>query len=202
MAAMLTSSPIPNSVYNTLPAIEDQSPPSENVLRDIGHIFLNHGINEDIGISLLHKHFMLDNEEVMVHDGLRCSPALPGISGHNLEGSAFFLHGNKFEAFEYEHSEALDLSKGFLQEMERYLLANQLQLQLAISKLDKEHPKLMEHCEDGKTHVCEVIEAEIPLAEATEWKFEDTNGSVVPVIVRGCGRTSSGDHKPKEMNDY
>lgn len=75
---MLSSTRIPNSVYNTLPAIESQPPPPENVLYDIGRLFIDHGVNKDVGIALLHKHFELDNEEVMVHDGLRCSPALPG----------------------------------------------------------------------------------------------------------------------------
>ena len=77
IAVMLSSTRIPNSVYNTLPAIETQSPPPPNVLQDIGRLFVNHGVNKDVGIALLHRHFELDNGEVMVHDGLRCSATLP-----------------------------------------------------------------------------------------------------------------------------
>jgi hypothetical protein len=47
------------------------------------------------------------------------------------------------------------------------------------------------------THVCEITQDNISFEEATEWKFDSENGFVVPIITRGCARTSSGDHKRK-----
>lgn len=195
---MLSSSRIPNSVYNALPGIDEQSPPSNEALQAVGRIFASHGVNVDVGVSLLHKHFMLDDEAVMVHDGLRCSPALPEASDTTLNGCSFFLRDSEFQAFEYEKTEFPNLSLTFLQELGEHLLNNKLEHLVALSKLDKEHPKLMEHCEEaGKMHVCELTEDEISPAEATEWKFDTQGDFVLPVVVRGCARTGTKQHKPK-----
>lgn len=83
---------------NALLAVEDQSPPSEKVLRAIGQIFTSHGVNEDVGVSLLHKH-LLEDEAVVVHDGLRCSPTFPKASGENLSGCSFFCTMAYFNIF-------------------------------------------------------------------------------------------------------
>ena len=64
--------------YNTLRAIESQSLMLIDILLDIDSLLVEHGVNKDVGISLLHRHFELDDEEFTVHDGLRCSLALPG----------------------------------------------------------------------------------------------------------------------------
>ena len=84
ITAMFSSNRIQNSVYNSLRAIETQPLMLVDILFDIGHIFVNYGVNKDVGISLLHRHFELKDEEVMIHNGLRCSPALPGYVHTNL----------------------------------------------------------------------------------------------------------------------
>ncbi|KAJ5715263.1 uncharacterized protein N7483_012444 [Penicillium malachiteum] len=73
-----------------------------------------------------------------------------------------------------------------------------LEKQLALSRLDFDSPKLMEYCEDQMTHVCEITGDNILFEEATEWKFDFENGFVIPVITRGCARTTSNDHKKKD----
>lgn len=103
-----------------------------------------------------------------------------------------------FRAFEYEEDSApKDIPPEFLEELAQYLTENGLEKQIALSRLNLQHPKLMEHCEDGMSHVCEITYDDISHREATEWKFDAQNGFVVPVITRGCARTSSGDHKRK-----
>ena len=156
------------SGYNSLPQIEGLSPPSETVLRDIGRVFVNHRVHKEVGISLLHKHFELSDEEIMVHDGLRCSAIKRNTLRSALAGSAFFLHNGRFQPHEYEHAPPLTLNEDFLSDLARHLLQNQLQVRLGLSRLDKEHPRLMEHCEDPKFHVCVAVEREIPVREATE----------------------------------
>jgi len=64
---MLSSVQIPNALYNSLPTVEEQSPPSQAHLEGLGKLLVSHGVSKYLGISLLHRHFLLPDESVMVH---------------------------------------------------------------------------------------------------------------------------------------
>ncbi len=73
---------------------------------------------------------------------------------------------------------------------------------MALSRLDLEHPRLLEHCEEDDdrvvTHVCEPI-YDISPQDATALKFGSRQGTAVLIITKGCVRTStSNDHKQKD----
>lgn len=202
---MLSSTLIPIDLYNSLPIIEEQGPPSNVHLEEIGKLLVSHALNGHLGISLLHRHSILQDQSFLLHTGLRGAPALSSDvrSVGNLKGASFFLHDCVFQAYEYEESMNIDddIQLVFLEKFAEYLKLHGLERKIALSRLDLTHPKLMEHCEEDDagviTHVCEVTSEDIPLEEATEWKFDWCDGTVVPVITRGCARTSSGDHKKK-----
>lgn len=202
---MLSSTLIPNDLYNSLPIIEEQDAPSNVHLEEIGKLLVSHALNGNLGISLLHRHSLLQDQSFLLHTGLRGAPALSSDvrSIGNLKGASFFLHDYVFQAYEYEESMNIDddIQLAFLEKLAEYLKLHGLERKIALSRLDLEHPKLMEHCEEDDagviTHVCEVTSEDIPLEEATEWKFDSCDGTVLPVITRGCARTSSGDHKKK-----
>ncbi len=205
---MLSSDPVPSSLYNTLSTIEQQSPPSQLHLGALGKLLVSHGVNEHLGVSLLHRHSLLRDESVMINKGLRCIPVHPTVDRPfgRLTGTNFFLHNGTFQAFEYEEAVGMsnnggDIPLQFLEKLASYLSDNGLEKEIALSRLALEHPKLMEHCEEDHngitSHVCEIIDSDISYDEATEWKFDVREGFVVPLITRGCARTSSGDHKKK-----
>lgn len=200
---MLSSNFLLATDYNSVPGIEGQGPLSQDILYELGQIFVSHGVNEEVGIDILHKHFMLDDDTIMVHNGLRCAPD----SVENFEtdmpmtGSSFFLSYNGiFQASEYEQGEPLHLSDGFLQELRFYILEHNIGRQIALSRLGPDYPrKLMEHCEpSSRSHVCvDASDYEIPLAWVTGWKFRLGNGIARPFIVRGCARRWSLNHRRK-----
>ncbi|KAF2744688.1 hypothetical protein M011DRAFT_479722 [Sporormia fimetaria CBS 119925] len=202
---MMNFSRISHTAYNRLPHIETQSPPSDSGLREIGKLLVEHCISKEVGISLLHRHFDLKEDEVMVHNGLRCSPShLSEPDADSLNPSSFFLSSNgDFQAYEYESSddEPLDeiLTTAFLEDLSDVLKIHQLEDRIAISKLNQDHDRLMEHCEvEERAHVCQPMRGKIEAREATEWKFEEVGDAhVVPVAVKGCARTGEGQHKVK-----
>lgn len=192
---MLSNECVSADLYNSLPTIDEEAPPSPIALQSLGETLVSAGVSQFLGVSLLHRHYLLPHGSVMVHEGLRCGPAPASC---NLSGASFFLHAGKFQAFEYEtDSAAAEVPVEFLKSFANRLEGLGLEKRIALSRLDLNHPKLMEHCEDPMTHVCEVTGADICEADATEWKFVNENGVVVPVITRGCARTSSRDHKKK-----
>lgn len=201
---MISSTLIPNSLYNSLPTIMQQSPPSDAHLEGLGALLVSHGVHNHLGISLLHRHYVLKDDAVMVHDGLRCSPVAPAATPSSLGGASFFLHDGSFQAFEYEQEdEEADIPSAFLEDLARYLVANGLEKNIALSKLgDPDAPLLTEYCE-GESHVCEVAEGEMSAEEATMWKFLPLGGFVVPKVMQTCHRTASsndgprGEHKKK-----
>ena len=178
---MLSSSPVLNSLYNTLPTIEDQSPPSKLHLIALGKLLVSHGVNKHLGVSLLHRHSILRDESVMVNRGLRCLPVQPPADHPSSEliGTNFFLHSGTFQALEYEEAVGTSNNSGkislqFLKKLASYLIDNGLEKKIALSRLGLNHSKFMEHCEEDDagivSHVCEIFDGDISYDEATEWK--------------------------------
>jgi hypothetical protein len=83
-----------------------------------------------------------------------------------LEGVAFALNNGQFQAYGYERCSPLNLSEEFLEDLRDILVRNKLHDYIALSKLDKEHEKLMEQCE-GRSHVCNVTDDETSPEEVT-----------------------------------
>lgn len=106
----------------------------------------------------------------------------------------------KFQAFEYRDEEQLNLTDSFLRAFAAYLETHKLSSRIALSKANTSNKFFMEYCQPATmSQICEEVNRNETLpAEATEWIFKgDTlfSGSAVPVICRGCKRTSSDDHK-------
>ncbi|CAF9933990.1 MAG: hypothetical protein ALECFALPRED_005810 [Alectoria fallacina] len=113
---------------------------------------------------------------------------------------AYMWDDKKFQAFEYRDEEQLNLTDSFLRAFAAYLETHKLSSRIALSKANTSNKFFMEYCQPATmSQICEEVNRNETLpAEATEWIFKgDTlfSGSAVPVICRGCKRTSSDDHK-------
>ena len=196
---MLSSTYLANTSYNNLPMIETQKLPDEATLCGLRNLIVEFGVERLVGVYLIHKHFNLAQSTIMVHDGLVCKPeACP--SDQSLTGVAYMWDGNNFQAFEYGNEAPLDLTDDFLRAFASYLETHKLSGRVALSKADPSNRFFMEYCQPStKSQICEEVKGnEILPGEATEWLFERgvlPSGSAVPVIVRGCKRTSTEDHK-------
>lgn len=69
---MLSSTYLTVTAYNNLPVIETQPLPDEATLRGLGNLIVQFGVEHLVGIYLIHKHFDLAQDTIMVHDGLVC----------------------------------------------------------------------------------------------------------------------------------
>ena len=191
---MFSSEFISALAYNALPMIEEQTLLDDATLRALGSLFVSYGVEQTVGIALLHKHFILDQDTIMLNSGLTCAPSKTTTNA-STTGDSFLWNGDNFQAFEYGHSKHLSLDNHFLTALANHLEARGLARQVALSRLDKDHEKLMEHCDPvTMSHVCEETEGDLLPTEATEWKF---SGAGMPIITRACARTWSGDHKTK-----
>lgn len=60
------------AVYNSLPDIEEASSTlrdlDDGILRGLSHVLLKYELNTHFGISLVHKHFDLEDENELVVD--------------------------------------------------------------------------------------------------------------------------------------
>lgn len=196
---MISHHILPASLYNDLPQIEDQGPISDAVLADLGKIFVSYDVQGQLGVGLLHRHFDLDAGEVIVQEGLRCSPKDLSNENTKVAGASFYLDGEDFKAFEYDTDNPLEFEEDFLKEIASYLARNGLARQVALSKLNGEHNRLLETLEDEtKSHICtSVSECEVSHEDqVTEWRFAvPGNNQIRPVIARLCKKSSTNAHK-------
>lgn len=170
-------------------------PFDKTTLSAIGNIFASYGVEDLVGVAILHKHFSLAQNTIMINQEFTSKPELINSSTPPLTGDSFFWDGTNFQAFEYSHGEALHLGTGFLTAFAAYLEAHQLTSRTALLKLDPElgYKLLLEYCDpETMSKICEEVN-ELSAAEPTEWKFEGG----FPVVTRACARTYPGEHKKK-----
>ena len=85
---MLSSTYRNNTSYNNLPMIEKQKLPDEATLCGLGNLIVDFGVERLVGMYLIHKHFDLTQDTIMVHDGLACKPQ-PCSTELSLTGVAY-----------------------------------------------------------------------------------------------------------------
>ena len=142
---MLSSKFISPSVYNELPGINDNEVIHEDTLLALGQLFAAFKVEHLVGVGLLHKHFSLVQDSIMVHNGHVCKPE-PIQSSAHATGTSFFWDGTKFQAFEYGHGEPLNLPTDFLGSFASHLKSRNLCGGVALLKLDSDpvtsfHPR-------------------------------------------------------------
>ena len=122
---MLSSKFISPSIYNELPGINDNEVLHEDTLLALDQLFTAFKVKHLIGVGLLHKHFRLTPDNIMVHNGSVCKPESIQSSTH-ATGTSFFWDGSKFQAFEYGHGEPLSLPTDFLSSFAGHLESHSL----------------------------------------------------------------------------
>lgn len=118
-----------------MPGIDDTVVISGATLQAVGHLFAAFNVEHLVGVGLLHKHFNLAPETIMVHNGHVCKPQ-PVKDSLSTTGTSFFWNGTDFQAFEYGQEEPLALPNDFLKALANHLETHQLSGKVALSKLD------------------------------------------------------------------
>ncbi|KAL8984502.1 MAG: hypothetical protein Q9177_004685, partial [Variospora cf. flavescens] len=118
----LDETPVPASSYNSLPHIDDMKDTASmhaQAHAQLLGLIASHGLAQQFSVHLMHKHFRVPEERVMVYEMVRgvdhpdfvlCSPKDPARVT-NLRGLYFrALPGGKMAAYEYTTEPAKDIS--------------------------------------------------------------------------------------------
>lgn len=80
---------------------------SQSDLHSLAEIYISYGLHKAYGVGILHRHFALEEEHVMVHEMLRgkidiCSPwSVRSIQSRGLHINSIFLNEDLFQCYEY-----------------------------------------------------------------------------------------------------
>lgn len=154
-----------------------------------GAILARYGVLEKVGIHLIHGHFELVEDTVLVgtnYDNYRFAKAtkLDDLHVNNIHGHIYALTESGFRAYEYQTGKPPDLSgidvDAFLEEFSSFLKMNNLETLVALQILDA-------NCKD------DMVELVFPSStimvrgsklrgcvksRGTGWRFEIENGQL------------------------
>ncbi|KAF4989597.1 hypothetical protein FGRMN_9004 [Fusarium graminum] len=176
--AMLSTDTLPTSVYNSLPT--DRTPFNDETMRELAAIFSAYSVGDSVGLSILHRHYQLDDGTAMVHDGLKCrSVQIDDEDKTKLEGQSFFVHEDGFQAYEFCVGESpLQLNLKFLNHLQEYILSANLQRRVALTRISPEYKMLLEY-EQPQFQGCIRVQgdcADVQSGDVTTWKFDGVGG--------------------------
>lgn len=190
----------------------------------VGKLLLDSGLAADYGIALLHRHFDLRAEHVMVHysaDGEDiCTPRhIRDLDKAALVPCSIFLNRSlNFQPFEYAvGAERAPLTQQFLSQLRSLLIARQLGTMLALATCP--HPTI----EDGlavETLLPDLLGMHTALqvgedhdtsgsrSVVTGWTFDENgSGNIRIHAVKKCVKNAAGVHEvrpetsPESGND-
>ncbi|KAB5513550.1 hypothetical protein GE09DRAFT_980663 [Coniochaeta sp. 2T2.1] len=197
-------------IANGLPDDTDQPPISPQVQKAIGEIVARHGLLEYIGIHLMHSHFDLPEDTVLVgtnHDGYRWARAtkLDDLDVDNIHGHIFALTSRGFHPYEYQTGPLPNLRAvnvgAFLEEFSGYLKMNNFETLVGLEIIDPAHRKeqmweLVLHDSMG-TFMAGISQLlGCSSTRETGWQFELETGQLQVIGVAGHAHHATLGHQP------
>lgn len=139
LSPFVESSVISASDFNKIPHIDDQRAFDDDLALKIGLIYQKHGVLDDLGLHLLHRHYKVGDDS-MVHitqvaDSIHVTRVVPigSINMNATRGRLYLLNeANKFQAYEYEDGLRVKFPDAFLQELASYIQEHGLRTRVAI----------------------------------------------------------------------
>jgi hypothetical protein len=168
MAQLYIDIAMPNSYYNTcmlsLGCIQPLAPEEHEAL---GRIFVRHGVHRFLGVALVHRHFLLQMNHVMLRSAWTCRTVHPAAVGGSLGqpdvySAAWTLVPNRmngvdecnFTPYEMARVTAADSGSGgqrieswpagFVQELHDHMRAERLEGRVGVAVLDPSRRRLLE----------------------------------------------------------
>lgn len=199
--------------YNKQKALsEQQHCIRQEHLLSLGRILIEHGMHQDFGISLLHRHTTINSGDVMVHfmreeSGMqvdRCRPV--ELELHDISPFQYYLNDDdELVPYEFtaETSTTKIVSHDFVKNFAGLLDDLDLRRNIGISRRRLNGPWY--ECE-AEHNSCTVATQQVPLMHAgsvvTQWGFEltETGIRVIPemICVEGQGKVHWLVPKPED----
>lgn len=195
--------------YSTVPLFEQQQHDVDiGVLHALAHVFVRYELHEDFGISLLHRHYDIAENTVMVHTKSweedryvdRCRAEMLGL--RPIYPILFYLH-NQREYLPCEYSACVPKTKTpseqFLQELASLLQEKNLENVLGLSIRTDEDEHWLEQMPPDDTGTMATTTSLDDAAGwiPTGWAFRRTADSVSVKVTTDCkGASSAGHDRP------
>jgi hypothetical protein len=128
-------------VFNAIPDIHDQVdfPTDPAFFTALSTAFQKHNVYKRFRLHLLHRHFVLPENCVMLKSDvdadislMKIAP-LDSLQGIPVRGLLYFLNDTgSFQAYEYEQGDAIDIPPAFLEELSTILLEFKMEKVIAL----------------------------------------------------------------------
>lgn len=194
--------------YNEIAHIEQQQKiVSSTTLQSLAELFVRHGVHNDFGVFLLHRHRELAHNTAMVHrraDADTDICMMEELGRHMVSPCMFLSHApDEFLPFEYETpprgGDNLP-SQSFLLELGSYLWDHQLQEIIGLCRVSPVDDPWIESLlsDDGDTIATRIGRSISPLdGTITQWGFlreGEQQGQIRIKLLRACKESESGGH--------
>lgn len=209
MASMQAAESLSPGFYNRIKHSDEQIRYlSDEILRQLGHIFLKHRMADYYYAEILHRHITLPTNYVMVYSTSR--PGFNTCQARRFDSlpSELFPHSflldndGRFRPFEYNLvPEPVTLHADFLHDLSNFMIAHELESSIAISRANGSDEMQLEYLlpsDQGTTCVPTSCHVTYPQdLTITAWKFIERQDKVAWVAKRGCSRLLGGEHEVK-----
>jgi len=147
MSTLVDYSIISREQFNRITNIADQEQLHPDYVTGIREIFRAHNVVHQLGLQLLHSHYELPPGSIALTVKLdadllvtKITPRL-AVSEDNLHGQLYFLNKeHRFQAYEYEYGQPVNLPTPFLQDLAKFIIENGIEKQVAIATSSPEAP--------------------------------------------------------------
>ncbi|KAF9730274.1 hypothetical protein PMIN04_012889 [Paraphaeosphaeria minitans] len=199
-----------SEVYNHLPDDADQPHVAEEHLKNLAGIFLRYNVQTKFGLHLIHGHFKLERDMVMLGksvqepSGCWTKPTdINEVDLENIHGHIYALTGDGFlVAYEYREgrpADMTDVKPDFFHEVIQYLQSNKLEHLLGLQVLSNEpQEKLAEFVLGANAGTVMIKETEANyghIYRVTGWAFDQEDGIISCKGNDVHAATTKGPHK-------
>ena len=139
--------------FNSIPYLHTQKPfPAAATVAALGNLFFRHHVHDRFGIHLLHRHYEIPEDHIVlksqVDDEISLTKIEPvkALDTDKLRGVLYRLADNGFQAYEFEYGAEPEIPPDFLKELTEFLLSNKLEDLIALDVSKQSHdPTLKEY---------------------------------------------------------
>lgn len=132
--------------FNSIPYLHTQKPfPDTATVTALGNIFLRHHVLGRFGIHLLHRHYEIPEDHIVIKSqvddeiSLTKIEPLKALDTDKLRGVLYRLTDNGFQPYEFEYGAELEIPPDFLKELSEFLLSNKLEDLIALDVSKQSH---------------------------------------------------------------
>lgn len=209
MSTIICENILSSNFYNKISDIDNFESFDENLLKEIGNIFIKYDMHHFFGLSLLHKHFVIKDGYIMLHENLENKFNVQTLKPVKINMEKMYANsymvkedGNLI-GYEYkrEHTVLPKNYESFIKEFSNFMLKNKLEKIFSLTEISKNNERLIEF---NDNNVCFTISEKYCDKEVlkdycnfitTNWYFNLNNGIIEVKGDKVCAEMKNGNHR-------